>query len=323
LSKVHISQGDAVVGEARIMPAFPLMPINGWSPVETAESRPLEQGQGETVVTYRRGLSAVSVGRYATRHPDSKRGKITRLSAMSKSRMVRALEDALAPFRHMATLTVGADWSRDGAWFKTALDRFLKWFMVQQRASSECPGEDAAFWFLEFQARGAPHAHIFYTSRVPWQDAAAYWADCIGDPRVARSGTKFETLARGRGRGVRAQMCGYARKYACKVEQKLVPDDYRSVGRFWGIRGCRIMVTCKVQIASVDVGGEVFLARTTGILEAARSEGLLRYVRWQEGDGGCYFTRQGASLYDIHLAGDHRSVGVLLDLTVMGFMVGA
>ena len=99
----------------------------------------------------------------------------------------------------------------------------------------------SALWFLEFQKRGAPHIHLMlFGCEVPesvrrqmrsWAGRA--WSSIVGNPVKAeqakhcRAGTQ---VAR-----VRVPHFGYAVKYATKTEQKEVPSNFASVGRFWGV----------------------------------------------------------------------------------------
>lgn len=99
----------------------------------------------------------------------------------------------------------------------------------------------SALWFLEFQTRGAPHFHLiiwgpalkhldFRRARRWLLDA---WADIVNHPdplhraRGRKAGTGFDQM--------RTRHFGYASKYASKKSQKLVPERYQNVGRFWGL----------------------------------------------------------------------------------------
>jgi len=141
----------------------------------------------------------------------------------------------------MVTLTMPGEWASvcpDGRAFKrhvkawrARLSRYLLPLGV---------GDWAALWFLEFQARGAPHVHaIFWGPGLRGLDLAAFqtwastsWADVVGhaDPhergKHERAGTRVELMRR--------DHFGYATKYANKMQQKRVPDGFRNVGRFWG-----------------------------------------------------------------------------------------
>lgn len=312
LSLLHISSatiagGVCVVGKSQQGFAEGV-PCNGWSAPESAPgfAEPDVAKPGEYLGCYKRSITVASVGVVPVLHgAGGRRGNVKRLTEQSRSRMVRTLGELTAPYRYMATLTVGAEYEKDGGVFKKDLDRFLVWFLKQQRADSECGGADSIFWFLEFQKRGAPHVHFFYTSRVPWMLAAAHWANCIRDPSVERVGTRFEKLRHGRKGAL-----GYARKYASKVQQKDVPADYMSVGRFWGVRGDRAKAACSISRLSTDPGFRL-IREIQGVLEAGVRAGLLRRLAWEYGEGAVYFPAgRGETLYSI-------GIGQQLDLLVM------
>lgn len=328
LSFVHISSpagaalDGAMVGESLVGPGgrATLKPVNGWGAVEAFKGVPkppgydVEPGAPDTVGVFRRGVGMVSVGFCPVREAEAKRGTVTRLTEQSKSRMTAALQDLLPSYRFMGTLTVGREWSRDGAWFKGALDKFFVWFLRAMRKQSGNPTEDSIFWFLEFQARGAPHVHFFYTTRVPWLESAEKWAKICDDPMMERIATRFEKLRGVNGGSPRGGALAYARKYARKLAQKLVPEDYRSVGRFWGVRGCRIRCTCKVQMPATK-GGVAYVRRVMDYCEASVDQGYLRRLVWQFGEGVVYFVPQRfGTLYDIPGPAGYRSLGAALDM---------
>lgn len=113
-------------------------------------------------------------------------------------------------------------------------------------------GKFEYLWFLEFQARGAPHLHILTT--IPIVTAkrramlAEMWAEVQGlddwqycrlsdgklfhvkqsTLRVHEHEKTWETIRKEDGAK------RYAVKYALKPYQKEVPIEYGNVGRFWG-----------------------------------------------------------------------------------------
>lgn len=313
LSKVHISSRGArgisvkevVVGEARVERIAPrvAVPVNGWGKSEEDAERP-----GDELATIRRTMGMVSIGRVPVIRGAGRRDVVRRFSAGSKSRLTRYLSSALADYRYMATLTMPGEWSRDGEVFKQQVDRYLVWFMRQMRQQTEVGVDhDSICWFLEFQQRGAPHIHFLYTSRVHWELAAKRWADGIGDPDAWRTSTRFETIRHGR-----AGITSYARKYAGKSAQKVVPDDYQHPGRFWGVRGYRVCGTCHTTGTGKE-GGAALLKDAYALLDRAVDDGLLRRVRWTRGDGYCYWpSTRAADLYTI-------GIGQQLDLILMRY----
>jgi hypothetical protein len=187
------------------------------------------------------------------RPPAGVRGKIKRLSDQSRTRLVKATKD-LEALGHeadwMFTGTAAANWedvyitSEDGGdlsggrvfkqqlkLFRTRLERKL------EKLDVLCW---SALWWLEFQARGAPHVHItFFNCKISretrerlrkWVGRA--WATAVENPNKLEqqknisAGTKVEKM--------RKKHFGYAAKYASKMQQKEVPEDFKDVGRFWG-----------------------------------------------------------------------------------------
>lgn len=144
----------------------------------------------------------------------------------------------------MLTLTYPADFPEDGELVKRQLHSFFVWLRrhcEQHAIGTEFQGvQFSAFWFLEFQKRGAPHIHIFITHPAKHQAVAFRWFNGVGsdDDRHLRAGTRIEWLKKGR-----AGVIAYASKYAAKQSQKVVPEWFDNVGRFWGVRGCRETVS--------------------------------------------------------------------------------
>jgi hypothetical protein len=104
----------------------------------------------------------------------------------------------------------------------------------------------AGFWFLEFQARGAPHFHVFCVGTLDLDaldSLRALWRKIVGSScphhcltRTSKqsysyAGIDYQVLRRPDAAGA------YAAKYSSKDVQKVVPDHYKGVGRFWGFFG--------------------------------------------------------------------------------------
>lgn len=170
------------------------------------------------------------------------RGKVTEFSYKSRQRLAFTAANSLVTFQSMLTLTYPADFPSDGKTVKSHLNTFLQ--ALRRRT------KQPYLWFLEFQRRGAPHFHILSAYRLPsprnvvkrsngasWETfkpdddwAAQRWYEIVGsgDLNHWRCGTSWEAI-RSKDGGAR-----YAVKYAYKLEQKSVPEDYSNVGRMWG-----------------------------------------------------------------------------------------
>lgn len=152
------------------------------------------------------------------------RSKISQFSLASRSRMLRQLKECEFSFKPKSfiTLTYPAEFPTDGrqvkAHFKRLLDRLQRKFPRIQ-----------VFWFLEFQERGAPHFHAYFSRYLPRGYLPRLWAWATNDAGG------FVDIRKIIGSGI-----GYAlksaRRYSAKNEQKTVPVEFQSVGRFWGWR---------------------------------------------------------------------------------------
>lgn len=149
----------------------------------------------------------------------------------------------------MLTLTLPAEWEsvvpngRELKRLKKLFDKRMRRWCARQGI------ELSALWFLEFQERGAPHFHYLLWQRAIAKDHASTlseslrrdfirwvsiaWADVVSHPdpveRVKHeaAGTRVERM--------RKPHFGYAMAYASKPRQKVVPDEFQDVGRFWGL----------------------------------------------------------------------------------------
>lgn len=163
---------------------------------------------------------------------DRTRAPIREFSKKSRQRLAFVASNTDVVFRTMITLTYPGQYPHDGKAVKKHLNRFLLWFKRDT-------GKVSVLWFLEFQARGAPHVHILADRMVPSNEqersglrlrVSSAWYRIVGsgDLRHLAAGTRTERLRSLEG-GRR-----YAVKYAMKMKQKVVPELYRNVGRFWG-----------------------------------------------------------------------------------------
>lgn len=242
---------------------------------------------------WRDGVS-VGVGPVLDASRRRKRGEVAEFSRGSALRMRRYLQECSANYRYMGTLTVGRSWTDDPAAFRAAVDRWLGYALRSLRAAHLAAGLSAEsasiFWFVEFQERGAPHLHIFYTLWMHWEPLARKWHDLCerfelcgrDETSFWKTSTRFETLRRGY-RGTIA----YATKYARKTEQKQVPENYPWRGRFWGVRGLRTRGSFHATFTGRDrVAPRLTELRTW--LDQLHAQGLVRRWRWEHGDGACY-----------------------------------
>lgn len=180
------------------------------------------------------------------------RGHIAGFSSGSGVRMRRYLRECQSDYSYMVTLTYPYEYPCDGITTKNHLRRFLQELQRDyRRQRKETSPPHSAFWFLEFQQRGAPHYHIFTNAPVDKNWASKRWYEIVGseDIRHLHAGTRCEKLHRGR-----AGTISYASKYAAKCEQKLTPKGFENVGRFWGVYGWRITMAADTFVSKTDYG---------------------------------------------------------------------
>lgn len=164
------------------------------------------------------------------------RGEIRELSRQSRSRLLYKARN-LGDLTHMITFTypsetyaltaTGGDYMTNGRVVKDHL-RKLRQILIYRGFYG--------FWFLEFQKRGAPHFHFFCHGSLTDNQVLKLkktWYKMVGTqcPYHQDMGVKYEQLRKKHAAGA------YAAKYSTKDEQKIVPEQYRGVGRFWGLFG--------------------------------------------------------------------------------------
>ena len=225
----------------------------------------------------------------------------------------------------MATLTVAEHYSVDGGAFKSALEGWLSWFIraIQRSAvaSSMPAGSGSLCWFVEFQRRGAPHVHVLYTHRIEWEPAMQKWVDGIIERGVCsekdrlllqKASTKFEKLRKV------AAMSGYVAKYACKSDQKELPEGYEWIGRWWGVRGLRSSVGCQITASAAEPAAGALL-RLGSELDKLAEQKILRKLRWQYGAGAVYFPRRNVPNAELILEEQFDRHAVRCLLVMEGF----
>lgn len=161
------------------------------------------------------------------------RGEIQSFSDSSRARLRKYLRETRADYKSMVTLTYPRDCGFDGSASKEHLRRFLQ---ELRRGTKHGTDKWSAFWFLEFQKRGAIHFHILCTNFYHYEWIAKKWYDIVGSGQEdhLQAGTRIEKIRAGRN-----GIASYCAKYAAKFDQKLIPEGFGWVGRFWGVSGYR------------------------------------------------------------------------------------
>ena len=177
------------------------------------------------------------------------RGEVSEFSWRSRKRLAFVASNTDIMFTSMLTLTYPRQFPNDGKDVKRNLNAFL---VALRRKTPEV----SMLWFLEFQRRGAPHIHIMLRGVRVWRPmqlwASETWHRIVdsGDLRHLAAGTRLERVRNPNGAR------NYAVKYAYKMRQKVVPPDYRNVGRFWGhSRDVRPVLRSETQCTNDDLVG--------------------------------------------------------------------
>lgn len=119
----------------------------------------------------------------------------------------------------------------------------LHWSLLRKRLLRKHPNI-FGLWFFEFQQRGAPHFHFITSQAIDEDWLKLSWNEIV-DPENTihlEHGANAQVLRKKHAAG------SYAAKYSAKNEQKQVPDDFESVGRFWGIFGTLQIVESEIKI---------------------------------------------------------------------------
>lgn len=149
------------------------------------------------------------------------KNKISKYNPRTAQRLGLHLSEYAPLYKWETTLTYPAEYPCDGKIVREhrhAIIRKLKVKSLKEYTT-----------VLEFQDRGAPHIHILHDMHIPYKWLAEQWYKIVnsGDPKHLKAGTSVntindETLTR-----------IYMSSYARKKDQKLVPEEYKDVGKFW------------------------------------------------------------------------------------------
>lgn len=155
------------------------------------------------------------------------------------------------------------------------------WAMLRKRIARKYP-DIFGLWFFEFQKRGAPHFHFITSEPIDNKWLRESWNDIV-DPENdihRRKGAKAQVLYKKEAAGA------YAAKYTAKDEQKIVPDNFQDVGRFWGVFG----LIKRVEKQYFMVGNKTFFDLVRTLRKAYRKH-VETYGKWKKhGHGIVGFT---------------------------------
>lgn len=174
------------------------------------------------------------------------RKPIVKLTNTALARLAWTSQTTQTKFHSMLTMTYGKYYPENGKQVKEDI-RMLIQFLKRQNYTRNY------LWFLEFQKRGAPHVHVMVQADAITPKMrvglATWWMDrqinsewmfdhnfpddiVLGEAaKLFKFNVRYEVWSTIRKPdGWRR----YVMKYACKTNQKDVPEDFQNVGRFWG-----------------------------------------------------------------------------------------
>ncbi len=161
-------------------------------------------------------------------HPRGKRGVVEKFSYHSKKRLLEVCRNCGHYIKSQICLTYHFSMPENGEAVKKQLNSFLT--LLRERA----PGVKYV-WVLEFQKRGVPHFHLFtdqeYTNKKFHLWCAFVWNRILGESKqhyaFQAHQNNFMAWQMDSGKYL-------AKQYLGKLDQKIVPEQYEGVGRFWG-----------------------------------------------------------------------------------------
>jgi len=172
---------------------------------------------------YRNGLKCKFTGKTGEKPPG--RGMVTFLSKKSKKRLTWIYSQK--DWKSMLTLTyhkMGVDYRET----KKHLNVFL-------RAISR--DKLKYLWVVEFQSRGAVHYHVWLSRELTLQKRKKYmrvWLRATIKYNGSKEAVRFHMHERVYSKWDVKVNLNYAAKYAAKLEQKMMPVGFKTIGRWWG-----------------------------------------------------------------------------------------
>ena len=186
---------------------------------------PAEKCQAQAFV-YRRDVVLKITGRAAgPGSSDAVRGAIRGFTHQSRRRLTHLTRNTADLWTGFLTLTYPAEFPADGREVKRHLNLFTNWLRKNHVAY---------IWILEFQDRGAPHFHFLISGWLNKTEVAERWTAIVNPlfpserEKMLSASTRIEAVKNP------DQVGAYISAYMSKLEQKIVPKEFKNVGRFWG-----------------------------------------------------------------------------------------
>ena len=151
----------------------------------------------------------------------AKRSKIVKFTKKSAKNLRHVIRNSENMWKVFITLTYPEDFPCNGKETKAHLNAFLQYLRRKEIKYT---------WVLEFQSRGAPHYHIIASDFIPKNELSNRWYSIVnsGDEKHLKAGTGIESIKS------KGHLYGYLSNYIKKLEQKIPPEGFENVGRFWG-----------------------------------------------------------------------------------------
>lgn len=234
--------------------------------------------------------------------PLAGRQEIKSFSKSSAARMRKYLRECSSQYAYMVTLTYPSVMPVSGRATKEHLRRFLQELRRYSGRRKQLDTSWSVLWFLEFQDRGAVHYHLLTTHTFGKEFISECWYQICGTELAIhkKCGTRIEKLRTGR-----AGIASYAAKYAVKTSQKQVPEGFDNVGRFWGVSGCKKVVSASTFISreSTELGAVIRLkSKIKECLTAGMDKGTITRLE----------SKGGASVFTLSTASDQRALILLV-----------
>lgn len=198
---------------------------------------------------------------------NSTRGKITKMSNKSISRLIVTAQATDVSFASMLTLTYPKVFPLSGKIVKADVGYITQWLRKTY--------DFEYLWFLEFQRRAAPHLHVLlpigelsprlrssvaikWTERVVtsgWFESRLIELNMDDDEASKQTWKMLSVHVHSKAWEIIRNDGGarrYVTKYAAKAYQKKVPPMFQDVGRFWG---CSQKVKPK-ELVTLDVSDD-------------------------------------------------------------------
>ncbi len=191
----------------------------------TSRRDPAERSEARAYVYRRDVVLKITGHRAGPGNGGAVRAAIRGFTHQSRRRLTHLVRNTNDLWTGFLTVTYPAEFPTDGREVKRHLNALCSWLRRRRVAY---------VWILEFQERGAPHFHFLVSGWLDKREVAERWTAIVNPvfpserAKMLEASTSIEAVKNP------DQVGGYMGAYMSKLEQKIVPDGFKSVGRFWG-----------------------------------------------------------------------------------------